>query len=163
MRERHPLPRKYVADRGHDGERVAVDTRAGVKTSSSSGTPRSRGARSRRHGRADPRSGPTSRWPAGDPLHEQCRCDGVAFEAACVSMGNPHCVVFLDRARGSPWNARPGDRDPRDLPREDQRGVQRGRERRTRCACASGSAASARPWHAGPARAPWPSPAVCAG
>ena len=31
----------------------------------------------------------------GDPLHVAVTADGVGYEAACVSMGNPHAVVFV--------------------------------------------------------------------
>jgi diaminopimelate epimerase len=32
----------------------------------------------------------------GDPLHEQLVVAGTPLEAACVSMGNPHAVVFVE-------------------------------------------------------------------
>ena len=32
----------------------------------------------------------------GDPLNERIQAAGVLLDAACVSMGNPHCVVFVD-------------------------------------------------------------------
>ena len=38
----------------------------------------------------------------GDPLHVVLDVGGTRFEAACVSMGNPHAVVFVDRLAGIP-------------------------------------------------------------
>ena len=34
--------------------------------------------------------------PAGRVLHEPLVVDGTTFEVTAVSMGNPHCVVFVD-------------------------------------------------------------------
>jgi diaminopimelate epimerase len=34
--------------------------------------------------------------PAGRVLHEPLVVDGTTFEITAVSMGNPHCVVFVD-------------------------------------------------------------------
>ena len=36
----------------------------------------------------------------GDPLHQSITVAGSDLVAACVSMGNPHCVVFVDRLEG---------------------------------------------------------------
>jgi diaminopimelate epimerase len=36
----------------------------------------------------------------GDPLHVPVVAQGSRFEAACVSMGNPHAVVFVDSLAG---------------------------------------------------------------
>ena len=36
------------------------------------------------------------RGPAGRVLHEPLVVDGTTFEVTAVSMGNPHCIVFVD-------------------------------------------------------------------
>ena len=95
---------KYVADRGiATGDTLCVDTRAGVKE-----LVLSRGAdglvdRVRVDmgapilGRADiPVAG------TGDPLHVALAVDGVSYDAACVSMGNPHAVIFVTRLADVP-------------------------------------------------------------
>ena len=39
----------------------------------------------------------------GDPLHEQLVVAGTQLEAACVSMGNPHAVVFVENLSAVPF------------------------------------------------------------
>jgi diaminopimelate epimerase len=39
----------------------------------------------------------------GDPLHEQLVLAGAKLEAACVSMGNPHAVVFVENLTSVPF------------------------------------------------------------
>jgi diaminopimelate epimerase len=95
---------KYVADRGlAGGDRLRVDTRAGVKdlvlyrdadglvdrVRVDMGAPILERARI-------PVAG------EGDPLHVVVEAEGDRFEAACVSMGNPHAVVFVDRLAAIP-------------------------------------------------------------
>jgi len=89
---------KYVADRRiATGDRLRVNTNAGPKDielfKSSDGMVE----------RARVDMGPPILERAqipmtgdGDPLHEKVEAEGYTFEAACVSMGNPHCVLFLD-------------------------------------------------------------------
>ncbi|HEX9775007.1 MAG TPA: diaminopimelate epimerase [Actinomycetota bacterium] len=89
---------KYVVDRGiHAGDALAVATRAGVKPVTVERDDRGVVARARvdmgapiLERAAIPMTGD------GDPLHEKVEALGYTFEAACVSMGNPHCVLFLD-------------------------------------------------------------------
>lgn len=51
----------------------------------------------------DPAEIPTTLRHGGDPtstapvVNEKLRLDGLAIPVCCVSMGNPHCVVFVDR------------------------------------------------------------------
>lgn len=84
---------RYLVDRGlHDGDTMTVDTRAGPKHLTLLDDGRVRvdmGAPIFERARI-PMTGD------GDPLHEKIEARGYAFEAACVSMGNPHCVLFVD-------------------------------------------------------------------
>jgi len=95
---------KYVADRGMaTGDRLRVDTRAGVKNlvlyrdadglvdrvRVDMGAPILERAQIPVGGE-------------GDPLHVGVEAEGHRFEAACVSMGNPHAVVFVDRLAAVP-------------------------------------------------------------
>jgi len=95
---------KYVADRGlWKDDRLRVDTRAGVKdlvlhrdadglvdrVRVDMGAPILERARI-------PVAGD------GDPLRVPVEADGDRFEAACVSMGNPHAVVVVDRLADIP-------------------------------------------------------------
>jgi diaminopimelate epimerase len=36
------------------------------------------------------------RWPGGDALHARVEAGGRSLEAACLSMGNPHTVIFTE-------------------------------------------------------------------
>ncbi|MBI4729919.1 MAG: diaminopimelate epimerase [Acidobacteria bacterium] len=89
---------KYVGDRGlHEGDAMKVATRAGIRDvtvfrDSGGLVDRARvnmGAPVLDAERIPVRS-------AGDPLHEPIDVEGVRLDAACVSMGNPHCVIFVD-------------------------------------------------------------------
>src|SRR5260221_10624247 len=96
---------KYVSDRGLSaGDELAVDTRDGVKRMTLERD--ASGAVSRVRvdmgapilDRAEiPLSG------SGDPWHERLAVAGQSLEAACVSMGNPHAVVFVDDLAGVPF------------------------------------------------------------
>lgn len=88
---------KYVADRGiHAGDTMRVDTRAGVKDIT---VYRGAGGKVDRArvdmgapilGReAIPMSG------EGDPQHHVVVFEGQKLDATCVSMGNPHCIVWV--------------------------------------------------------------------
>ncbi len=92
---------KYARERGlAKRDDVAVETRAGVKTvhvfwednkvvraGVDMGEPKLR--------RADiPMSGPPEERCVDAPL----RVDGTEFKVTCVSMGNPHCVIFVSDA-----------------------------------------------------------------
>lgn len=96
---------KYVADRGLvSGDTLKVDTRAGVKELTLF-----RGADGTvERVRVD--MGPPilerARIPLageGDPLHQPIAARGYEFEAACVSMGNPHAVLFVDDLAAVPF------------------------------------------------------------
>lgn len=41
---------------------------------------------------------PTTLVESGQVINHKVEFAGRAFEATCVSMGNPHCIVFVDRA-----------------------------------------------------------------
>ncbi|MFA5890975.1 MAG: diaminopimelate epimerase [Actinomycetota bacterium] len=89
---------KYVADRAMvDRDEFSVATRGGVKHL----TVFRDETHSVRRVRVD--MGPPILARAqipmtgeGDPLHEPIEVAGTALDAACVSMGNPHCIVFVD-------------------------------------------------------------------
>lgn len=96
---------KYVGDRGlHDGSEMTVDTRAGAKgltlyRDAAGGVERVRvdmGEPILEAARIPVRTD-------GDPLHEPVEAEGFAFDAACVSMGNPHCVMFVDDLDALPF------------------------------------------------------------
>ena len=94
---------KYVADRGlFDGESMRVDTRDGIKEMTlyrgSDGTVE-RVRVDMGEPILDRASIPVT--GDGDPLHEQLSVAGTQLEAACVSMGNPHAVVFVDDLAGT--------------------------------------------------------------
>jgi diaminopimelate epimerase len=89
---------KYVADRGiHASDTMRVDTRAGVKDITvfrgddglvnrarvDMGAPILERA-------AIPMAG------EGDPQRESIAAGGQTVDATCVSMGNPHCIVWVD-------------------------------------------------------------------
>ena len=95
---------KYVADRGlAAGETMRVDTRAGVKD-----LVLYRGA----DGLVDRvrvdmgppilERGEIPVAGSGDPLHVPVSVDGASYDAACVSMGNPHAVIFVARLADVP-------------------------------------------------------------
>jgi diaminopimelate epimerase len=99
---------KYVGDRGiATSDVIDVETRAGIKR-----------LELFRDG-ADAR-GPVTRVRVdmgapilaradiplagdGDPLHETLAFDGLPLDIACVSMGNPHAVVFVDAVERVPF------------------------------------------------------------
>lgn len=89
---------KYVGDRGiTDADAITVGTRAGVKALELHRAPGGTVASVRVDMGAPileraliPLSGD------GDPLHEKIDVDGEMLEATCVSMGNPHAVIFVD-------------------------------------------------------------------
>jgi diaminopimelate epimerase len=98
---------KYVGDRGlARADTFTVDTRAGVKTlmlyrGEDGSVERVRvdmGAPILDR-EAIPLAGD------GDPLHEPIDAAGFDFDAACVSMGNPHCVLFHDDPDALPFEA----------------------------------------------------------
>jgi diaminopimelate epimerase len=96
---------KYVSDRGlSSGDRLQVGTRDGIKKmelfrDSSGAVVRVRvdmGVPSTERAEI-PVSG------SGDPLHEKVDVAGEGLEAALVSMGNPHAVVFVDDLDAVPF------------------------------------------------------------
>ena len=120
---------KYVADRGiTTADSLRVDTRAGVKRLELYRDDDGLVDRVRVDMGAPILAAADIPVDApGDPLHVAVTADGVGYEAACVSMGNPHAVVFVAVARHDPGGApRPGDRDLEAVPRQDQRRVHRG-------------------------------------
>jgi diaminopimelate epimerase len=88
---------KYVADRGlFEGDTMRVDTRDGVKEMNLYRGEDGTVARVRvdmGEPILDRASIPVA--GDGDPLHETLEVAGTTIEAACVSMGNPHAVVFV--------------------------------------------------------------------
>ncbi|MGZ4142153.1 MAG: diaminopimelate epimerase [Actinomycetota bacterium] len=98
---------KYVADRGiWTGDEMTIDTRDGVKRLWLERDPDGTVVRVRVDmgepvlARADiPVAGD------GDPLHEQLPVGAETIKAACVSMGNPHAVVFVDDLAAVPFEA----------------------------------------------------------
>lgn len=42
------------------------------------------------------------RWQGPDALHARLELDGEVIEMACLSMGNPHAVLFTDDVEGAP-------------------------------------------------------------
>jgi diaminopimelate epimerase len=97
---------KYVADRGlWSGDKMRVSTRAGTKDLELF---RDAGGRVNRV-RVDMGSPVLDRGsipvagPGADALHEPLSVDGHSFEAACVSMGNPHAVLFVPHLAAVPF------------------------------------------------------------
>jgi diaminopimelate epimerase len=45
---------------------------------------------------------PTTIVPSGQVVNETIEVGGRTFPVTCVSMGNPHCIVFVERA-DDPW------------------------------------------------------------
>lgn len=90
---------KYVADRGFaTGDSLRIDTRAGIKDLVLYRD--ADGLVDRVRVDMGPPILERARIPVageGDPLHVPVEAEGDRFEAACVSMGNPHAVVFVDR------------------------------------------------------------------
>lgn len=96
---------KFVADRGLvTGDRLRVGTRAGVKelTLLRDGE----GLVGRVRVDMGPPILERERIPVagdGNPLHQPVEVDGARLEAACLSMGNPHCVLFVEDLAGAPF------------------------------------------------------------
>ena len=42
------------------------------------------------------------RWSGDDALHAKIELDSTVLEASCLSMGNPHAVLFVDNEPGDP-------------------------------------------------------------
>ncbi|MEX2557649.1 MAG: diaminopimelate epimerase [Actinomycetota bacterium] len=88
---------KYVADRGiTTADSLRVDTRAGVKRLELYRDDDGLVDRVRVDMGAPILAAADIPVDApGDPLHVPVTAEGVGYEAACVSMGNPHAVVFV--------------------------------------------------------------------
>lgn len=91
---------KYLFDRHLAGESISVDTLAGVKTVAvisadgkgthftvNMGTPR-----------LNARDIPVTGYN-GQVISKPLEVDGTWFDITCVSMGNPHCVIFVDQSK----------------------------------------------------------------
>jgi diaminopimelate epimerase len=93
---------KYVADRGFaKGETLRIDSRAGIKDVVLYRD--AEGLVDRVRVDMGPPILERARIPVsgdGDPLHVEVNVGIGRFEAACVSMGNPHAVVFVDSLAG---------------------------------------------------------------
>jgi len=89
---------KYVADRGiSTGDKLRVDTRDGVKEMELFRDADGRVARVRVDmGVPNTERAEIPLKGEGDPLHEHLDVAGTDLEATCVSMGNPHAVVFVE-------------------------------------------------------------------
>ena len=94
---------KYVADRGiHSGDTMRVDTRAGIKDIEVFRGPGGVVQRARVDMGEPILEG--ARIPVAgldDPQHASVH----GFDATCVSMGNPHCVVFVDDLGAAPFES----------------------------------------------------------
>lgn len=100
---------KFAADRGYvTGDVLTVDTRGGVKELTLFRDAEGRvasvrvdmGAPIRERGLI-PLSG------EGDPMHQQIAIGGFTFDAACVSMGNPHAVLLVPDLDEAPFHLGP--------------------------------------------------------
>ncbi|MBI3098065.1 MAG: diaminopimelate epimerase [Planctomycetes bacterium] len=99
---------KYLFDHGHTRKReIAVETRAGTKLL------RMEVSGSRRVSRVtvdmgapdlDRRALPMKGLP-GRVVNEPLRVAGKTFRVTCVSMGNPHCVVYVPSLDRFPFEA----------------------------------------------------------
>lgn len=95
---------KYVADRGlFHGDRMRVDTRAGVKELELAFN--NEGCVYRVRVDMGPPILEPERIPvrADDPLHVPLAVDGFAFDAVSVSMGNPHAILYVDDLDHTPF------------------------------------------------------------
>jgi len=93
----------YLRDRFPGG--AAVETLAGVLRARFEGTEvDGEGLVSIDMGapRLDRAQIPMSGGPEGHVLREPLQVDGHDYEISCVSMGNPHCVLFLDSLGSTP-------------------------------------------------------------
>lgn len=91
---------RYLADRGHlSGDAVSIETRAGVKdlTLLADGGIRVDMGEPILDRASIPVAGD------GDPLHVMVEAEGYTFDAACVSMGNPHAILLVDRIDALPF------------------------------------------------------------
>ena len=95
---------KYVSDRGLTASKeLRVDTRAGVKHLELYRNADGLVDRVRVDMGAPILAAADIPVDAGgDPLHVAVPVEGVAYEAACVSMGNPHAVVFVPSLEAVP-------------------------------------------------------------
>jgi len=94
---------KYLFDRGMCGESVTVETLGGTKVmelearnGTAVGATVNMGAP-----RLDARDIPVSGY-RGKVINRPLEVDGVMHEITCVSMGNPHCVLFVDAVEEVP-------------------------------------------------------------
>jgi diaminopimelate epimerase len=98
---------KYVADRGLvGGDKLRVGTRAGVKDLELARGPGGDVVRVRVD-MGDPifeRSKIPLDGPGKDALRERITVDEYEFVASCVSMGNPHAVLFVTDLDDVPFN-----------------------------------------------------------
>ncbi len=94
---------KYVYDHGLcRKETLRIETGVGILEPQAGSCRRARRARPRRYGRAGPASVAHPHHAAGR-AGGRCRSERFRFErrgptlsVTCVSMGNPHCVTFVD-------------------------------------------------------------------
>ena len=100
MRQRHPGLAKYVYDhRMTDQTTVDVATGAGVRRVALTVEEGSvtAGAVDMGVPRLAREEIPMVGGPANEPvIEEPVEVDGQVFQVTCVSMGNPHCVIFVD-------------------------------------------------------------------
>ena len=93
---------KYMYDRGYiRAEQMTVETASGVKRLRLYIRDGKVSSVTADMGRADfaPAAVPV-RFDGGRMLREPVRIGGREYEVTCLSMGNPHCVVFLDAIDG---------------------------------------------------------------
>ncbi len=94
---------KYLCDRGYVGDAFDLETRAGVKRLELTVD---------RHGMVDLVSvdmgapsfdrGDLPMTGEGEALKEPLEAGGRIFEATCLSMGNPHAIIFVDDLDSAP-------------------------------------------------------------
>jgi len=83
---------KYLGDRGHVGSAFDLETRAGVKHLE---------LHADDHGRVD-RVTADMGAPELEEGERRLEVDGAVVAATCLSMGNPHAVVFVDDVDTAP-------------------------------------------------------------
>jgi len=93
---------KYLRDRGHTAaDEIGVETLSGVVRPRWAGEGRVRVDMGRPV--LEPAKIPTTLGPADGPvLDAPLDVDGEAVSVSCVSMGNPHAVVFVDDVDAAP-------------------------------------------------------------
>jgi diaminopimelate epimerase len=94
---------KYLGDRGHVGDAFDLETRAGVKRLDLHRDERGLVSRvSVDMGRPSFDRATLPMLGEGEAIQESLEVEGGQFIATCVSMGNPHAVIFVDSVETAP-------------------------------------------------------------